>query len=102
MTRSAYVQVRCAVVALWSERHQRYTAKTGPGTSNLTQNYGFAASSLLGTPLNTWRMGELVYRTGTRGRLRCGIVLRVREDTCEIMALDERSQVRYAPAFPSP
>ena len=30
MTRSAYVQVRCAVVALWSERHQRYAAKTGP------------------------------------------------------------------------
>ena len=32
MTRSAYVQVRCAVVALWSERHQRYAAKTGPET----------------------------------------------------------------------
>ena len=44
MTRSAYVQVRCAVVALWSERHQRYAAKTGPETSNLTQNYGFAGS----------------------------------------------------------
>ena len=24
MTRSAYVQVRCAVVALWSEHHPRY------------------------------------------------------------------------------
>jgi len=48
MTRSAYVQVRCAVVALWSERHQRYAAKTGPETSNLTQNYGFAGSSFLG------------------------------------------------------
>jgi len=47
MTRSAYVQVRCAVVALWSERHQRYAAKTGPETSNLTQNYGFAGSSFL-------------------------------------------------------
>ena len=46
MTRSAYVQVRCAVVALWSERHQRYAAKTGRETSNLTQNYGFAGSSL--------------------------------------------------------
>jgi len=44
MTRSAYVQVRCAVVALWSERHQRYATKTGPETSNLTQNYGFAGS----------------------------------------------------------
>ena len=48
MTRSAYVQVRCAVVALWSERHQRYAAETGPETSNLTQNYGFAGSSFLG------------------------------------------------------
>ena len=47
MTRSAYVQVRCAVVALWSERHQRYAAKTGPETSNLTQNSGFAGSSFL-------------------------------------------------------
>ena len=47
MTRSAYAQVRCAVVALWSERHQRYAAKTGPETSNLTQNYGFAGSSFL-------------------------------------------------------
>ena len=47
MTRSAYVQVRCAVVALWSERHQRYATKTGPETSNLTQNYGFAGSSFL-------------------------------------------------------
>jgi Protein of unknown function (DUF3040) len=51
MTRSAYVQVRCAVVALWSERHQRYAAKTGPETSNLTQNYGFAGSSFLGPPV---------------------------------------------------
>ena len=42
MTRSAYMQVRCAVVALWSERHQRYAARTGPETSNLTQNSGFA------------------------------------------------------------
>ena len=47
MTRSAYVQVRCAVVALWSERHQRYAAKTGLETSNLIQNYGFAGSSSL-------------------------------------------------------
>ena len=58
MTRSAYVQVRCAVVALWSERHQRYAAKSGPETSNLTQNYGFAGSSFLaiwpgGTPYST-------------------------------------------------
>src|SRR5664279_4343374 len=47
MTRSAYVQVRCTVVALWSERHQRYAAKTGLKRQNLTQNYGFAVSSFL-------------------------------------------------------
>src|SRR5664279_1944180 len=47
-TRSAYVQVRCAVVALWSERHQRYAARTRLGTSNLTQNSGFAGCSFLG------------------------------------------------------
>ena len=60
MTRSAYVQVRCAVVALWSERHQRYATKTGPETSNLTQNYGFAGSSFLaffhaGRPIDALR-----------------------------------------------
>ena len=48
MTRSAYVQVRCAVVALWSERHQRYAARTRLETSNLTQNSGFAGCSFLG------------------------------------------------------
>ena len=48
MTRSAYVQVRCAVVALWSERHQRNAARTGIETSDLTQNSVFAGSSFLG------------------------------------------------------
>jgi hypothetical protein len=47
LTRSAYVQVRCAVFALWSERHQRYAARTRPETSNLTQDSGFAGCSLL-------------------------------------------------------
>src|SRR5664280_1543480 len=37
-TRRAYEQVRCAVVALWSERKQRYAAQTPPGKSNLTQS----------------------------------------------------------------
>ena len=56
LTRSAYVQVRCAVVALWSERHQPYAARTRLGTSNLTQNSGFAGCSLL--------EGEVEYRLG--------------------------------------
>ena len=36
-TRESYEQVRCAVVALWSERNRRYAAQTRPGKSNLTQ-----------------------------------------------------------------
>src|SRR5664279_4585498 len=46
-TRRAYVQVRCAVVALWSERNQLYASQTRPGKSNLTQNSGFAGCSFL-------------------------------------------------------
>jgi len=67
MTRSAYVQVRCAVVALWSERHQRYAAKTGPETSNLTQNYGFAGSSFLGRALGAARRQVVVQAPAPAG-----------------------------------
>ena len=49
-TRRAYVQVRCAVVALWSERNQLYASQTRPGKSNLTQNSGFAGCSFLDDP----------------------------------------------------
>jgi hypothetical protein len=35
MTRSAYVQVRCAVVALWSERHPRYARRIRPASTKL-------------------------------------------------------------------
>ena len=45
VTRRAYEQVRCAVVALWSERNQLYASQTRPGKSNLTQNSGFAGCS---------------------------------------------------------
>lgn len=41
-------------------------------------------------------------RAGTPGQLRCGIVLRVREDTCEIVGHGQRRSVRYAAPFPSP
>ena len=47
--RSAYMQVRCAVVALWSERYRRYAARAAPETSNLTQNSSFAGSSFAAT-----------------------------------------------------
>ena len=46
-TRRAYEQVRCAVVALWSERNQRYAAQTRPGKSNLTQESRFRRPSPL-------------------------------------------------------
>ena len=35
MTRSAYVQVRCAVVALWSEHHPRYAHQIRPASTKL-------------------------------------------------------------------
>jgi hypothetical protein len=35
-------------------------------------------------------------------RLRCGIVVRVREDTCEMVRDRQLCSVRYATAFPSP
>jgi hypothetical protein len=38
----------------------------------------------------------------TDGRLRRGIVLRVQEDSCEIVGAGERSLVRFATSFPSP
>ena len=35
-------------------------------------------------------------------RLRCGIVLRVQEDACQILGEGEVRSVRYAAQFPSP
>src|SRR5664280_281895 len=46
-TRRAYVQVRCAVVALWSERNQLCASQTRPGKSDLTRDSGFASCSFL-------------------------------------------------------
>jgi hypothetical protein len=34
-TRSAYVQVRCAVVALWSGHHRRYAQRIRPASTKL-------------------------------------------------------------------
>ncbi len=38
----------------------------------------------------------------TSARLRCGIVLGVKEDACEIIGEGARRSVRYATLFPSP
>jgi hypothetical protein len=35
-------------------------------------------------------------------RLRCGVVLRVQEDACQIIGPDRHRSVRYATGFPSP
>lgn len=39
---------------------------------------------------------------GTPALLRCGIVLRVQEDACQIIWGEQRSSVGFAKAFPSP
>jgi hypothetical protein len=38
----------------------------------------------------------------TPARLRCGIVLHVQEDACQVLRAGQLSSVRYARAFPSP
>lgn len=41
-------------------------------------------------------------RPGTPARLRCGIVLHVQEDECQVLGAGQLSVVGYAPAFPAP
>ena len=41
-------------------------------------------------------------RSPARALLRCGIVLHVQEDACQILRAGQRSYVHYAKAFPSP
>ncbi len=47
-------------------------------------------------------MAPRAERGSTPARLRCGIVLSVQEDACEILGHGQLSSVRYATAFPSP
>jgi hypothetical protein len=47
-------------------------------------------------------MAAPAHRDPVATRLRRGIVLRVREDACQILAEGEVSSVRYAASFPSP
>ncbi len=54
--------------------------------------------AFLGRPVNT---GGTVRRY-TSALLRCGIVLSVQEDACQIIGGSKLSDVRYATAFPSP
>jgi hypothetical protein len=47
-------------------------------------------------------MGTSVSNAVIPARLRCGIVLRVEDDTCQIFSNGQPSSVGYASSFPSP
>ena len=55
MMRNAFVLFRCCfLIALWNEQCQDYSFKTDSEVTNLTQNSGFAGSSLLASQ-RRWR-----------------------------------------------
>jgi len=58
----------------------------------------------LGRPVTTGRRAttDSTNQYLAPARLRCGIVLRVREDACEIVGDGQLRSVRYATIFPSP
>jgi hypothetical protein len=51
---------------------------------------------------DTLRMAASMDQSLTRARLRCGIVLHVQEDACQILRAGHLSSVRFAEPFPSP
>jgi len=59
--------------------------------------------AFLGRPVDTERRSnDPASQSPGPGRLRCGIVARVREDVCEILGDGQLCCVRYATRFPSP
>src|SRR5664279_1635435 len=54
MCRSGALSLRCGASAI-----NATPAKTGPETSNLTQNYGFAGSSFLADQDDIWEPGKV-------------------------------------------
>lgn len=60
--------------------------------------------AFLGRPVSTgrWAMNDPANRAVAPARLHCGIVIRVREDACEILRNGQLCSVRYATLFPSP
>lgn len=58
--------------------------------------------AFLGRPVDTAPATHPSNERLVPARLRRGIVLRVREDTCEILTNGRLRSVRYAPRFPSP
>lgn len=53
-------------------------------------------------PSDPWQMAASTHQVSAATRLRCGIVLRVEEDACQILGEGKTSSVRYATLFPSP
>lgn len=51
---------------------------------------------------DTRRMAASTDQNLTRAQLRCGIVLHVQEDACQILRAGQLSSVRFAEPFPSP
>jgi uncharacterized protein (TIGR03086 family) len=60
--------------------------------------------AFLGRPVNTGRraMNDPANQGLVPARLHCGIVVRVREDACEVLTDGQLCSVRYATFFPSP
>ena len=54
------------------------------------------------SPRDTWRVAASFDQSATPALLRCGIVLRVQEDACQILREGQLSSARFAKAFPSP
>ncbi len=61
-------------------------------------------AAFLGRPVNTGRraMTDSTNQDLVPARLRCGIVVRAREDVCEIVTDGQICSVRYATSFPAP
>jgi hypothetical protein len=51
---------------------------------------------------NTWCVAAPTDKDSHLPRLRCGIVLRVQEEACQVLGRGQVSSVRYATLFPSP
>jgi hypothetical protein len=47
-------------------------------------------------------MNDFIDRNHTGRQLHCAIVLRIAEETCEVLGNGQLRSVRYAPMFPSP
>jgi len=88
--------------------HIQVNQQARPGRFDPAQAIDERASAIerlvafLGRPVDTARVTRPTDERLVSARLRRGVVLRVREDACEILADGRIHSVRYAPPFPSP